>query len=305
MSDEPRPKLASNNLIELRTVECKPLKSLFDALKENITDVILKFSPDGISTLTMDETHTVLVNLELEGDKFDHYYCKRTVKEDGDTKKSIGLGVSIPNINKILKTISGGDDILTWFHSEDSLDTMSILVSSKKKQEEMCYDLKLMDINEDDIAFEGNISEYPFVISMPCADFQRICRNLKSMNVEKVTITVKIDSKSGDYTLMFEGSSDIAANSTILRYGKYQKDQSVDDPEQLVFTRVPNDGQTFYRHVFLLEKLLNFSKCANTATVVKICMEQNAPMLMIFPIGQLGKVTFGLAPYEEDGEGGT
>lgn len=288
------PKYDSGNVMEFRTTQCKPCRVLFDALKENITDASIYFSSEGMKIYSLDNGQTVLINVELEADNFDHYYCRKETNEDGQ-EVPIEICVSVHNINKVLKTISPEDDVLIWTYNPQN-EFITIVINSSTKNETRSYEIKLQDPDDNDEAgVVDDVSKYQYVLTMPCNDFQRICRDLKGMNVSAVTITYQ------DNCLSFASKSDVA-KSSIVRQGS-QGDEKEENETNVVFCRLP-EGKSCYTGEFKFESLYNFSKCASIGSksgkVVKIYLSDDDPIVLVFNVGKLGKILFVLAPLEKE-----
>ena len=56
---------ANGNLFEIKTMQSSVIRTLVEALKEILTEANLEFDSNGIKIIAMDETHTVLVYLQL------------------------------------------------------------------------------------------------------------------------------------------------------------------------------------------------------------------------------------------------
>ena len=60
-------------VLELKTVQSNAFRILIEALKEILTDANIEFDDSGMKISTMDASHTVLVHLKLDSDKFESY----------------------------------------------------------------------------------------------------------------------------------------------------------------------------------------------------------------------------------------
>ena len=89
-------KIDSNHIVDIKTVQSSAIKTLVESLKEILTDANLVIDENGIKLMAMDSTHSVLVYLKLEADKFESFYCKEKIK----------LGISMLNLYKLIKTIT-------------------------------------------------------------------------------------------------------------------------------------------------------------------------------------------------------
>ena len=78
-------------ILELKTVQSNAFRILIEALKEILTDANIEFDDSGMKISTMDASHTVLVHLKLDNDKFESYECQ----------KKITIGVNMLNFFKL------------------------------------------------------------------------------------------------------------------------------------------------------------------------------------------------------------
>ena len=78
----------NNYVLEMKTVQISPMRTLMTALKDILleTNIVFsqesidsetgKVSPAGIRIINMDKSHTILAHLFLDALKFEHFYCK-------------------------------------------------------------------------------------------------------------------------------------------------------------------------------------------------------------------------------------
>ena len=66
----------SNLILEVKTIQVSPFKTLIESLKDILADVNIEFNEEGMKIITMDSTQTILVHLKLEASNFEYYYCK-------------------------------------------------------------------------------------------------------------------------------------------------------------------------------------------------------------------------------------
>ena len=64
-----------SKLIDIRTVQAVPFKTMIEALKEILVDINIEFSEEGIKIMDIDATQSVLVHLQLDAEKFQVYKC--------------------------------------------------------------------------------------------------------------------------------------------------------------------------------------------------------------------------------------
>lgn len=92
---------ANGNLFEIKTIQAAAFRTLIEALKEILTEANLEFDSTGIKIKAMDETHTVLVYLRLDNDRFNEFYCPA---------KHV-LGINMIYLFKLIKTMGNNDSL--------------------------------------------------------------------------------------------------------------------------------------------------------------------------------------------------
>ena len=63
-------------VLEIKTVQIAPFRTLMTALKDILLETNITFQPDGIKIINMDKSHTILAHLHLDATKFEYYSCK-------------------------------------------------------------------------------------------------------------------------------------------------------------------------------------------------------------------------------------
>jgi len=133
----------------------------------------------------MDNSHVALVSMMLKSEAFDPFRCDR----------NIALGINLGSLTKVLRA-AGNDDALT-IKAEDSPDVVNLLFESSTTSRLSEYDIKLMDIDQEHLGIPE--TDYAATVSMPSAEFQRICRDLGALS-ESGTSRTKRDSATAHYT---------------------------------------------------------------------------------------------------------
>ena len=252
-------------ILDIKTVQTNAMKQLFEALKDILTDANIEFSESGVKMVAMDSTKTVLVHLKLQSDKFDTFFCK---------KKTIA-GTSMPNLYKILKTINN-DDTLTFRMDESDMNKISIILENGEKNKVTEYELNLMDLNEEEISVPPQ--EFDSIITMPSTEFQKICRDMSNLSDE-------IEIKSIGSQLIFSCKGDFANQKTVIGQ----------TPAGVNFKKY-NDENAIIQGYYNLKHLVLFTKCTNLCSSIEIYMKNNYPIVIIYSVGNLGKLKLALAP---------
>lgn len=116
----------------------------------------------------MDNSHVALVSMMLKAETFSPYRCDR----------NIALGVNLTSLTKVLRAAQN-EDILT-VKAEDAPDTLNLSFESSENDRISEYDLKLMDIDQEHLGIPD--TDYAATVTMPSAEFRRICTDLLAMS---------------------------------------------------------------------------------------------------------------------------
>jgi len=279
------PEYSSNSLVEFKTNQIKPFKALFDSIKNNLPDTSIFFTADGMKILQLDGASNFIVNVHLLAENFEHYYFNQP---DGHASVTVNLSTLL--LNKVFKSVTADDNLFRLIYEKDS-DAIKLEFCSEKKAECRTYEINLQNPDEDVAIGEiQGTEEFPYILTMPCADLQRICRDLKGQDCEKITI-----SHDGE-NLRFTSKGNIKAN--IVRKGtKMDRDGTV------CFVRSPDETKQTYSDVFKFSTLHDFSRsqAGCDSKIVKILLSQGLPIVLYFEVGTLGHMEVAIAPYTVDG----
>jgi len=250
-------------IVEIKTVQSNAIRILFEALKDILTDVNLQISSEGIKIISMDGSKQAVVNLKLEANKFENFYCKA----------SITAGLNMTSLYKIIKSVKNSD-IITFYILSDSTTKLNIEIENKEKKTNILTVLKLLDIDED-ILDIPNI-EFDTVKTMPSNDFQSYIRELS-------IITNKVTLESINNSFSLSGEGDFATTKI-----------NVGDSNNEVLSNIHNAKGTFY-----IKYLLLFTKSTNLCTTVEIYLKNKFPLILVYNVANLGKLQYCLAPLVE------
>lgn len=239
---------------------------MVDAIKDLVQDCNFDCNDSGMALQAMDNSHVALVSMLLKAEGFAPYRCDRNV----------ALGVNLTSLTKVLRAAQN-EDILT-LKAEDAPDSLNLVFESSENDRISEYDLKLMDIDQEHLGIPE--TEYAATITMPSAEFRRICTDLMAMS-ESVTIEATKDG------IKFASNGDIGSGSVTLRsHTNVEKpaeniDIELSDPVSLTFS---------------LKYLVNFCKAASLSSQVKICLSNEVPLLVEYILTGSSYLRFYLAP---------
>jgi proliferating cell nuclear antigen len=139
-----------------------------EAIKDLVQDCNFDCNDSGIALQAMDNSHVALVSMLLKSDAFSPFRCDR----------NIALGINLGSLTKVLRAC-GPEDHLT-IKAEDAPDVVNIVFESETADRISEYDIKLMDIDQEHLGIPE--TEYAATVTMPSAEFQRICRDLSALS---------------------------------------------------------------------------------------------------------------------------
>ena len=141
---------------------------MVEAIKDLVQDCNFDCNDSGIALQAMDNSHVALVSMMLKAESFSPFRCDR----------NIALGINLTSLTKVLRCAQN-EDILT-LKAEDAPDVVNLVFESAESDRLSEYDIKLMDIDQEHLGIPE--TEYAATITMPSAEFQKICRDLIALS---------------------------------------------------------------------------------------------------------------------------
>jgi proliferating cell nuclear antigen len=252
-------------ILNIKTVQSGPFRILVEALKEILTDGNFIFDETGIKLIAMDSTHTVLIHMKLNSDKFESFYCP----------KKIVAGVNMGNFFKLIKTM-GNSDSLELFIEKKNENIIGIKIFNPEKNLQTIYKLNLLDIIDENINIPP--AEFETELTFPSNDFQKIIRDM-------INIGENIEIRSINEQLILKCSGDFAEQETILR----------ETNNGLKITQNTNNN-TLIQGIFSLKYLILFTKCTNLCNQIHLYIKNDYPLVINYSVASLGNIKLCLAP---------
>jgi len=253
-------------MFEARLVQGKVFKQIIEAIKDLVQNANIDCSADEIGMQAMDSSHVSLVQISLRASGFDHYRCDRT----------LSLGINSANLSKILKC-AGNEDVLT-LKAEDNAEKLTLMFESPSQDRISDFELSLMDISEEQLGIPE--TDYKCTVKMPSNEFQRIVRDMMTLG-DTCIISV---TKEG---VRFSVSGDLGTGNVLIRANngaEKDEDQVIIEMEEPV------------ELTFALRYLNLFTKATSLGPSVIISMNPDVPIVVEYPIAEVGHVKYFLAP---------
>jgi proliferating cell nuclear antigen len=253
----------SQYLFRIRTVKAAPFRTLVEAIKDILTDANIEIDSTGIKIMSMDGTHSILVHLRLQADRFDEFHCPQ---------KHI-IGVNMINFFKLVKTMSNSESIVLFMKKSDTTK-LGIEILNGEKQMVTHFSLNLIELDVKPI----NIPPVKFssIITMPSVDFQKIIRDMH-------TLGEVVEIRSASQELTFRCKGDYAEQETIFTKG------------QNGLTQVTS-GSDIFQGKFFLKYLVLFTKCTSLCSEINLYLLNDYPIIVEYNVAGLGDIKLALAP---------
>lgn len=261
--------------VYLMTIQTNVIRVLFESLKELLQDVNMVFTPDGVRICEIDRYDTLMVDLFLDKDKLEDYECSQTIE----------IGISIPNLYKVLKTMNNNNH-LTMYMTKDDLSVLEIVIDTEDSNQKAEFTLNLMDLeNDNNIGFPED--EYKLVLNMSSNEFKQICQNTKCIETKNIRITYS----KGIYTFSADGNIGSQKITHIAKRTNHEEEPEEEDEDDYFNNEI-------YEGVFNLEKLHSFTKCANITKQVKLYLENDQALICEYELS-CGDLNLMLSPINE------
>tara|TARA_Y100000591_G_C21851452_1_gene711925 strand:- start:5168 stop:5974 length:807 start_codon:yes stop_codon:yes gene_type:complete len=256
----------------LETVQSIPFRTMVESLKEVLVDAIFKFSPKGVSLVSMDNTKSIIVQLLLFSDSIERYKC--------DSEYIIGINLN--TFFKVIKTITTADSISLSYttHKPYCLD---ITISSLEKRNKNRYSMQLLDIRTKE-QLDFQVDNFDTILQMQSYYFQKTCKDILNTGgnfVEILTDNDRITFRSDDNLL----SSELSIYETT---------------EGLRFSKKKENCDTVQSYgTFQLKSLITFTKCTTLCPIVTLYLMKNYPLVLQYNVASLGIIRFCIASLTE------
>lgn len=259
------------NVLTIKTVQIAPFKTLVTALKDILLETNVSFKPDGMRIINMDKSHTVLVYLNLEALKFEHYECK---------KEKIIIGMNMVHFFKLISSSDSDETMSMYIENSDYVDgivsNLTVKFENGDIKQRRILKLRLIEPELEELEYPD--VKFSSIINLPSADFQKIIRDLSC-------ISDKLEIKSVGDELIFKCIGGFATAEIT----RAEADGSMKFIEKQDSTKI-NQGE------FSLKNLGYFIKCTNLCPQIEVYLENDLPLVVKYNVASLGHIQLCLAP---------
>ena len=272
----------SKYVLEMKTVQIAPMRTLMTALKDILLETNIVFNqeytdssgkviPAGIRVINMDKSHTILAHLFLDALKFEHFYCKYP---------KIVIGVNMLHLFKLINTIDNDDTLTIYIEEKDYSDGIVEHLGLKFEncdiKQSKIQKLKLIEPDEEELDMPS--VKFSSIINLPSTDFQKIIRDLSN-------ISERLEIKSVGNELVFSCSGPFAS----CKISRSESDGVTEFVKKC-------DDTSVIQGEFSLKNLSYFIKCTNLCNNIEMYLENDLPLVVKYNVASLGEVKLCVAP---------
>jgi len=258
----------SNSVFIAKTIQSSNIKTLFNALKDMITETSWVLKSSGIHNLNFNNSACVLAGTDLLFSGFDEFRCDY---------QQIIIGVNMLNLSLITNTVEDSDTVTIYIDKNDYHDGdvsyLGFVFENGKIQTCRHFKLKLSNVAYDPSNFPT--VSYSSVITFPSAGFQKIIKDFNSYEAKKMEI------KSVGRELIFSCKSSLL--TTEIRRSEASDNSGISFASN-------NGTNVIDSGVFCLKSLASFVKCTPLCPQVEIHLQNNLPLVVVYKVGTLGVV---------------
>ena len=254
-------------VFDIQTIKTNALKTILESVKNNINEGSFIFSKDGIKLSEINPRKTQLVHLNLQAKNFERYEYK--AKEPVTI-----LGINIPEMFKLFKT-SVNEDCVSIIYDDYQKDVLSLVFRNASKNLIKRFSMNLLKL--DIISYSIDDIFYSTEFTMSSVEINRTCKEIHSLDGSTIKIeyignqiTFSCDDLPSPCHYTFQGSNDTLKFS-----------QTEEIPINLTLP---------------LDILSSSTKVTGLNLYVKLCLKNNAPLIIEYECSDLGFLRYLLNP---------
>jgi proliferating cell nuclear antigen len=264
----------SGRVFTIITLKSVIIKSLFETIKPYIKECNMMITPEFIKISTLDIAKESVTYVKLNANKFESYYCK----------KSVMVGIDTATFFKAIKSANRRETI-TFYMDEHDQTKLGVELADTFMGKVKDYKLNLLALDEkickvDDMEFE-------YIINMPCAQFQQIIKDVHLLDGKIMEI------KSVGKQVIFSSTDGIAEFRTSIseiddNVNKDQKTLLQQNGEDIKCVKFSKNTDRIVQGKFKMSYLLNFIKASHLCENMNILLANDKPLVLEYFVADLG-----------------
>jgi proliferating cell nuclear antigen len=255
-------------IFKAKTTDGFSIKTLLELLQNNLRTACFRINKEGIFLRMNDPNQRILIDLNLEADKF-HVYIF-------NPKEELFLGINLTHFHKMAKNIKKKDSLILYIDSDEPNELAIKVITNQKQSKTSDSKVRIQPTQN----IESDLPEgYDRTINLISSDFQKACK-------EMMAISNSINVTSKGFLIKFYCNGDNIFSKTI-SFGENDSDQDNENIEE-----------EEYNQNFETEQLVRINKIAGLSPYMQIFPKQNRPILLKSSVGNLGKISIYLKSKE-------
>jgi proliferating cell nuclear antigen len=160
-------------LMRMCTSQAMRFKTLFDVLKDLLTEVNIRFDKEGFKVISLDPGKIGMIYLSVYN--IDSYFCTDTMY----------TGVYVNYIYKIIRTVTMGH-YLEWRIRKDDPGVLEMVLTHAERRICTTHRIKTLVLDVEEITIPS--VEFDCVVTIPSGDFQKYIKELSHVaNMVEIT----------------------------------------------------------------------------------------------------------------------
>jgi proliferating cell nuclear antigen len=254
--------------MQLVTIEDK-LKATFELLKDMFVNLTIVFNSESV-TIKAGKNGTSHVGVTLKAESFESYYCSGVHN----------VTVAMKDCYNSMYSVKTNDVIVWRLFNETCKQKITLMVDSSITGRRTKSDASMQDINEMIVKIPDYNMYNAGVVTMSTTEFHNDFKMLNRYEDSNVTICVN----KGDIQFYVRGTT---ADFEITEKGEFRGSEK--------------DGNLLKaKETFSLKSLSVMAKAHQVSETMEIFIKEDYPIVIKFPIGNLGTMLFILGQIEAE-----
>lgn len=280
MNNTNEPEVNNNNILEIKTQQCKPFKDLFDQLNSALNDTNILFTKNEIKIMTFNQPEqSIFICVTMPKSSFEYYYCE---------KENYSVGINVSKFYKFIKDI-GIQETLTLFIDKNDTEKLCISIENEKMKKVEISKTSLRDLNVEELQeIDPNI--YPCHVKMPFSIFHNICR--KSTGITDIIEIIRPEKANKDdpRKISFNFQNNLVQDEREIIFSE--------DPDCLTFIKNEKEDETI-QGFYSIKDLILFTKKTNNSASINLYLSNTNDLMLEYDIGNLGKIKLNIESKSE------
>jgi hypothetical protein len=232
------------------------IKIMTEIISNVLKTSFWEIGPGGISLSMFDDSRKTMITVMLNADEFQYYTY--------NGNETIHIGINSSHLHKMLKSIKKKDNIELQIDTESSNDLKITTIPREQNRTTVSY-IKIQTVQNLEVV---NPTGYGHSIIIPSTDFQKMIKDLHTLNSEKIII------KTANGIIDFTADADGIMKRTV-SFGEYND----------TYKGVTSD-------FFSTEQIQRISKIAALYETIHVYPSSNVlPIQFKTKIGTLGEMS--------------